>query len=121
MASIIANCLLKDGMIWGENLEWYIKTSLNGIIEFRTESHYLSFENKVLEYVENRVENAIKIIDINTNKSKIYLNVSDLAKDINKSDTCINNALKKGTLISKKFIVRRERATVKEISYYETC
>lgn len=53
-ASHIAYILLEQGMLYGQELEDYIKLSLLNYLEFKNDEHYLAFEDLVLEYIEER-------------------------------------------------------------------
>ncbi|MGX4601713.1 hypothetical protein [Faecalimicrobium sp. JNUCC 81] len=117
MASIIANDLLQEGMIWGDDLEWYIKVSLEGSIKFKNDKEYLEFENKVLEFIETRTNNTIKVTDLHKQSSKIYFKISDVAKYLKKSDTCIYKSLKNKNLISQRYKIEMIKPRLEDISY----
>ncbi len=44
--------MVKDGMIWGDELEWYIKINTKGLLSFKNDEHYLAFEDLVLDRIE---------------------------------------------------------------------
>ena len=48
----IARILLDQGILWGKELEWYIRTSAIGIIDIRDDEHYFELENYVLNVIE---------------------------------------------------------------------
>lgn len=50
IAASIAKDLLEEGMIWGDELEEYLKLNAKGFMAFENEEHYLEFENYFLRY-----------------------------------------------------------------------
>lgn len=50
----IARQLNKEGMLWGDELEIYIKSQVYTKKGFKSDEEYLEFENVVLDYLEER-------------------------------------------------------------------
>ncbi|EQF29630.1 hypothetical protein QEW_4677 [Clostridioides difficile CD160] len=53
-AIIIAHDLEKDGMVWGDELEMFIKSQIYTKRGFKSDEDYLEFENIVLDYLEEK-------------------------------------------------------------------
>lgn len=113
VASLLASELLEYGMIFGNELEWFIKTSVDGYIKFTSDIDYLKFEDLVLEYVEKRSNKSIVLEDLLENKTKIYTEVKYISKFLNVSDTAIYNALNNKHLLKKRY-----KAYYKKIKLY---
>lgn len=67
IASHTAKVLMEHGMLYGQELEDYLKLSVLGYLNFKSDEHYLAFENLVLEYIDARRDYYI-IFDTKTNK-----------------------------------------------------
>lgn len=59
--SSLAKELLQMGMIWGNELEEYIKVSLKGEILIQNDAHYLEIENYFLDIVEKEINKFIEV------------------------------------------------------------
>ncbi len=71
IASRFAKDLIEDGLIAGEELEWYLKSNVVGLFKFKNEKHYLDFEEEVLKNVEKK-RRFIRVIDINADKEYLF-------------------------------------------------
>ena len=78
IASKIAKDLLKEGMVWGEELEEYAKLNAKGLMKFKSDEHYLEFENHLLNMVEKEISKGI-LVEINDMKLK-FTDVKSAAK-----------------------------------------
>lgn len=76
IANSIAEQLATDGMIWGKELEWYIRQCFKDLGEIETEEQYLEIENTVLESVGKR-KKRIKVTDTKTNKVFYLKNIDE--------------------------------------------
>lgn len=61
LISSLARELLNMGMIWGNELEEYIKVSLKGEMIIQSDAHYLEIENYFLDIVEKEITNSIEV------------------------------------------------------------
>lgn len=77
VASEIGRNLLKEGMVWGDELEEYAKTNAKGLVRFKSDEHYLDFENHLLHIVEREISKEI-LVTINDKKLK-FNNVKSAA------------------------------------------
>lgn len=105
IASILASELLEYGMLWGNELEWFLKKSVDGYIKFNNDKEYLEFEDMVLNYIEIRYKKIVFVLDISQNKVGRYMSVNDIADELDVSKTAIYNALKNGTLVKRKYYI----------------
>lgn len=69
IASKIAKDLLEEGMLWGEELEEYAKLNAKGLMKFKSDEHYLEFENHLLDMVEKEISREI-LVKMNDKKLK---------------------------------------------------
>ncbi|HFL3696674.1 hypothetical protein [Clostridioides difficile] len=53
-AIIIARELEKDGMLWGDELEMFIKSQIYTKRGFKSDEEYFEVENIVLDYMEEK-------------------------------------------------------------------
>ena len=116
VASLIASDLIKEGMIWGEELEWYIKINTENFqFRFTSEEHYLAFEDFVLEKVEKRKKYVV-VNDINTGDIYKFDNISRCAKYFNTTYDNVRGAIFNQGLMRKRYKIRYESKTIKELS-----
>lgn len=115
LASNIATQLVDDGMIWGEELEWFIRTSVVGLIEFKSEEHYIEFEDIIIDFVENR-RKIIRVLDICTKNVLFFDKPKNVADYLGISNATVSSALSKGVLMKRKYRVQYIKKSIKELS-----
>lgn len=114
IASELAESLIEDGMLFGEELEWYLKLGAKGQIEFKNEDEYFEFENQVIKYVENKTR-YVKVFDTDTNEEKVFKEVSEFANKIGVTNARIISAISGKCLMMKRYKVEYGTTTVKEL------
>lgn len=77
IAASIAKDLLEEGMVWGEELETYIKLNAKGLMVFENDEHYLEFENYFLGCIERTITRDIQVRQ--NESAKIVNTIKDAA------------------------------------------
>ena len=113
IASQIAGYLMKEGMIWGDELEWYIKINTKGLLSFKNDEHYLAFEDLVLDRIEKNKKSVV-VNDISTREEFRFDNISRCAEHFGCAyDRVRVTSLTQG-LMYKRYKIRYEIKTIKE-------
>ena len=116
MAKEIAIGLIEDGMIWGDELEWYIKISTQGHFRFTSEEHYLAFEDLVLDSIEKNIR-CVVVKDIKTLEIYKFNNISDCAKYFDVRYEKVRSAIFNQGIMSRRYKIRYESKTIKDLTY----
>ncbi|MFL8713146.1 hypothetical protein Q3304_20430 [Clostridioides sp. GD02377] len=115
-ASEIAYRLVNEGMVWGSDLEYFIKSQVYRRKGFKNDEHYFEFEDAVLSFVEERIKKKnVEIVDINTNRRIGLGNMSQLSKILKCAPTTISSCLNKNTLYEGKYDIKYAKLKWNEI------
>lgn len=114
-ASLTANTLLRNGMIWGCELEWYIKINAKGLISIKNDEEYFEIENMILDLVEEIKSKMIKVTDIKAKEQHYVMNVHEAVKLIHGEWKSIQKALNRGSIYKKRYKFEYENLKVYEI------
>lgn len=89
IASLIAKELLEEGMIYGDELEEYVKLNSKGLINFKDDRSYLEFEDYLLGCIERSKKRNEKIVKKHTRKDRQKITyVFDIkTRELNKFDS----------------------------------
>lgn len=115
IASTIAGYLIKDGMIWGEELEWYIKINTKGLFKFKSDEHYLEFENLILDRIEKN-KRFVVVNDITTGEVYKFDNISRCAEHFGCTYDRVRITISNKGLMYKRYKIRYETKTIKDLS-----
>lgn len=115
IASTIAGYLIKDGMIWGEELEWYIKINTKGLFKFKSDEHYLEFENLILDRIEKN-KRFVVVNDITTGEVYKFDNISRCAEYFGCTYDRVRITISNKGLMYKRYKIRYETKTIKDLS-----
>lgn len=94
IATSIAKDLLEEGMIWGDELEEYLKLNTKGIMVLENEEHYLEFENYFLDIIEKLISSKIQVRKNET--VFITSTIKDAAKRSGVSEPALYKHLRSG-------------------------
>lgn len=94
IATSIAKDLLEEGMIWGDELEEYLKLNAKGFMVFENEEHYLEFENYFLDIIEKLISSKIQVRKNET--VFITSTIKDAAKRSGVSESALYKHLRSG-------------------------
>lgn len=114
IANSIAEQLATDGMIWGKELEWYIRQCFKDLGEIETEEQYLEIENTVLESVGKR-KKRIKVTDTKTNKVFYLKNIDEAVEHFNCKRSTFESSLYRGTRLKFRYKIEYANPNYKEI------
>ena len=82
-ASEIAKILATEGMLFGKELEEYIKLNeMDGILRLK-ENEMDEFIDEVIKKVENQWRKTVLMYDKKNNITKLFINTEEVAKEIN--------------------------------------
>lgn len=115
IASQIAGYLMKDGMIQGDELEWYIKINTKGLLRFKNDAHYLAFEDLVLDRIEKN-KNGVVVDDIETREEFRFDNISRCAEYFGCSYDRVRLTISNKGIMYKRYKIRYEARTIKDLS-----
>ena len=115
VASLIAKELIEEGMIWGKELEWYIKVNMKGTVRFTSEEHYLKFEDLVLAMIEKHIR-CVVVNNINTGETYKFNNIPECAKYFNISYDKVRGAIFNKGIMSKRYKVKYESKSIKDLT-----
>ena len=115
VASQIAQYLIEDGMVWGEELEWYIKLSAKGLVRFKNDEHYLAFEDLVLDRIEKN-KKWVVVNDITTGDIYKFDNISRCAEHFGCTYDRVRVTISNKGLMYKRYKIRYETKTIKDLS-----
>ena len=114
----IVKILLEEGILWGDELEWYIRKSVEGEIKVDNDEKYMELENYILESLEKKRRNLIKVKDLKTNKIYIFDSATKMQREIGIPDYRIHQ-IKKNKLSNKTIYKKRYEISVGDISIRE--
>lgn len=115
IASQIAGYLMKDGMIWGDELEWYIKINTKGLLSFKNDEHYLAFEDLVLDRIEKN-KKLVVVNDITTGDVYKFDNISRCAEHFGCTYERVRVTISNRGIMYKRYKIRYETKTIKDLS-----
>lgn len=115
-ASEIAYQLVNEGMVWGNDLEYFIKSQVYRRNGFETDEDYLKFEDIVLNFVEERIKKKnIEIVDIDSDRRIGLGNMAQLSKILKCDSATVSYCLNKNSLYKGKYKIRHAKLKLNEI------
>ena len=118
LASMIAGYLMDEGMIWGDELEWYIKVNTKGLIGFKSDEEYLEFENLVLDRIEKN-KRCVAVNDITTGEEFRFDNIHRCAEYFRCSYDRVRLTIVNNGLMYRRYKIRYKVMTIKELSKWK--
>lgn len=116
IASRFAKDLIEDGLIFGEELEWYLKCNVVGLFKFKNEKHYFEFEEEVLKNVEKK-RRFIRILDINTDEEILFKDSTEAQEYLNISKSRITTAISLKSILAKRYRVEYGKISIEKLTY----
>ena len=114
VASELAKDLVEYGLLTGEELKEYLIMGVDKQFAFKSEEHYIEFEECVIDFIEKK-RRKIKITDI-TNGDVQYVYTGKEASDIlGVTVYRVSAAINKKYLVGKRYIVEYEKIPIKEL------
>ncbi|HBF8744581.1 TPA: hypothetical protein KO112_003521 [Clostridioides difficile] len=115
-ASTIAGDLLKDGMVWGDDLEYFIKSQVYRRNGFKSDEDYFKFENTVLDLAEERAKRKkIEIIDIETNERFVLNSRREASKILGCNEGVLSVYLRKNGVYKSRYKISYAKLKLNEI------
>lgn len=114
IAGELADSLLESGMLFGEELEWYLRLNINCDSFLKCEEQYFEFEEQVLKYVEKKTR-FVKVLDVETNKVEIYNEVSEFANELGVTTNRVTMAISGKNLMMKRYKIEYIKISVREL------
>lgn len=111
----IAQILAVEGMLFGQELEEYIKLNeIDGIITLQ-EDEVDEFIDEVIKAVEKQWKKAIAVYDKKDKITKIFLKAEDAAKEINTSLSNIYASKRINSCVNDRYILSIYKPHIKEL------
>ena len=111
----IAQILAVEGMLFGQELEEYIKLNeIDGIITLQ-EDEVDEFIDEVIKAVEKQWKKAIAVYDKKDKITKIFLKAEDAAKEINTSLNNIYASKRINSCVNDRYILSIYKPHIKEL------
>lgn len=111
----IAQILAVEGMLFGQELEEYIKLNeIDGIITLQ-EDEVDEFIDEVIKAVEKQWKKAIAVYDKKDKITKIFLKAEDAAKEINTSLSNIYASKRINSCVNNRYILSIYKPHIKEL------
>lgn len=115
IACDIAELLATDGMVWGEELEWYIRKCFDDVGEIKSDEHYLEIENAILDIVSKK-KRRIKVTDTKRNNKVTYFdNLDEVAKILKSTKPNLQQNIYKKKRFKTRYLIEYANANYKEI------
>ena len=112
----IAQILAVEGMLFGQELEEYIKLNeIDGIITLQ-EDEVDEFIDEVIKAVEKQWKKAIAVYDKKDKITKIFLKAEDAAKEINTSLSNIYAGKRINSCVNDRYILSIYKPNTNELS-----
>lgn len=112
----IAQILAVEGMLFGQELEEYIKLNeIDGIITLQ-EDEVDEFIDEVIKAVEKQWKKAIAVYDKKDKITKIFLKAEDAAKEINTSLSNIYASKRINSCVNDRYILSIYKPNTNELS-----
>ena len=112
----IAQILAVEGMLFGQELEEYIKLNeIDGIITLQ-EDEVDEFIDEVIKAVEKQWKKAIAVYDKKDKLTKIFLKAEDAAKEINTSLSNIYASKRINSCVNDRYILSIYKPNTNELS-----
>ena len=110
----LADSLLESGMLFGEELEWYLRLNIKCSFGLKSEEQYFEFEDQVLKYVENKTR-FVKVLDVKNNKVEIFNNISEFANKLGVTNNRVTMAISGKNLMMKRYRIEYVKISVREL------
>ena len=114
IAEELASDLINDGLVCGEELEWYLREGVSSIFRIKSDAHYFEFEDYVLEVVERR-RKVVKVTDVIENKVFRFRNIAEAARELDITYHKVSTVISAGYLLFDRYRLEYARATIKEM------
>ncbi|MGL5717742.1 MAG: hypothetical protein ACRCX2_32375 [Paraclostridium sp.] len=112
-ASQIATQLVQEGMLWGDELEWFIRLALKGLLTLDAET-YDAIEAEILEIVESR-RRRIKIKNIKDGEVLYFTTTKEINEKLGLNMNLIYDTIRNGSLCKKTYLIQYERPSIKDM------
>lgn len=115
-AAQIAQVLAREGMLFGKELEEYIRLDeMDGIITLQ-EDEIDEFIDEVIKNVEMQWRKAIAVYDKKKNITQLFFNAEDVAREINTSKSNVYSGKRINTCVNDRYILSIYKPGIKELS-----
>lgn len=112
----IAQVLAMEGMLFGQELEEYIRLDeMDGLIQLKDDERD-EFIDEVIKAVEKQWEKAVAVYDKKENITKLFLNADDVVKQINTSTSNVYSSKRINSCVNDRYILSIYKPHIKELS-----
>ena len=114
-AQEIAQVLICDGMLFGKELEEFIKLEeVSGMMKFK-ENEFDEFIEEVIGRVEASWQRTVAIYDLKENITKIYLNTNEACNELGITLRMLYVYKNKGHKLKRRYVISGYKPSIKEL------
>ncbi|MGL5718624.1 MAG: hypothetical protein ACRCXT_23005 [Paraclostridium sp.] len=114
IASTLAKDLIEDGLLTGEELKEYLILGVNREFLFKSEEHYMEFEECVIDFIEKK-RNRIKITDTVTGEIKELPTAKEVASTLGITVYMVSSAIHQKNLVFKRYRLEYQKIPIKDL------
>lgn len=114
IASELARDLIKYGLIVGDELKEYLILGVDRRFLFKSEEHYMEFEDCVIDFIEKK-RRRIKVIDIKKGDIKIFNSTTEVGNELGISKYRVSNAINQKSLVFKRYKMEYQKIPIKDL------
>ena len=112
----MAQILAIEGVLFGKELEEYIKLEeMDGLVELQ-EDERDEFIDEIIKTVEKQWKKAVAVYDKKENITKLFLNADDVAKQINTSTSNVYSSKRINSCVNDRYILSIYKPNINELS-----
>ena len=114
-AAQIAKILAEEGMLFGEDLEYYLRLDeLNALYKLKDNDRD-AFIDEIIKMVEFNWRKAVAVYDIKENNTKIYIDAIKAANELNTTKDNIYTSKRINSTVNNRYIVSIFKPKIKEL------
>ncbi len=114
IASELARDLIKYGLIAGDELKEYLILGVDRRFLFKSEEHYMEFEDCVIDFIEKK-RRRIKVIDTKKGDIKIFNSTTEVGNELGISKYRVSNAINQKSLVFKRYKMEYQKIPIKDL------
>ena len=114
-AAQIAKILAEEGMLFGEDLEYYLKLDELNALYRLSDNDRDAFIDEIISMVEFNWRKAIAVYDIKENNTKIFIDAEQAANELNTTKANVYTSKRINSKVNDRYIVSIFKPKIKEL------
>ena len=114
-AEQIAKVLAEEGMLFGEDLEYYLKLDKLNALYRLSDNDRDAFIDEIISMVEFNWRKAIAVYDIKENNTKIFIDAEQAANELNTTKANVYTSKRINSKVNDRYIVSIFKPKIKEL------